>query len=41
MPSFGTPHFLMPSWWVSFFEASVAARDRFLRDLDDAYHEVA
>ena len=41
LAAYGTPHFLMPAWWVSFFEASIAARDRFLRDLDNAHHEVS
>ena len=40
LASFGTPHFLMPSWWVSFFDSALAARDRFLRDIEDAYSEV-
>lgn len=41
LASYGTPHFLMPSWWVTFFEASLSARDRFLREIEDAYHEVS
>lgn len=40
MACYGTPHFLMPAWWVTFFEASISARDRFLRELDDAHSEV-
>lgn len=38
---YGTPLFLLPTFWVRFFEASINARDRFLREIDDAYHEVS
>ena len=36
----GRPLYLMPAYWVSFFELSLASRDRFLKELDDAYKEV-
>lgn len=38
---YGTPLFLLPTFWVRFFEASLSARDRFLREIDDAYSEVS
>ena len=41
LATFGTPILLLPTWWVRFFDASVAARDRFLRELDDAYYEAS
>lgn len=41
LASYGTPHFLMPAFWAHFYEASLAARDRFLRELEDAYQEVS
>jgi hypothetical protein len=41
LAAYGTPLYLFPAFWVSFFEASLSARDRFLREIDDAYHEVS
>jgi hypothetical protein len=38
---FGTPMGLMPSFWVLVYQKTLAARDRFLREIDDAYAEVS